>query len=77
MRAAFPAHLLVLNEESVKWLSASWMAEFRFPAVFFLLASPALRPTQPAIWWAPGAVAPGVRQPVLQSDHSPAFHAEV
>jgi hypothetical protein len=38
---------------------------------------PALESTQPPVQWVPGALSPGVRQPVCKADHLPVFSAEL
>jgi hypothetical protein len=46
-------------------------------SLFSTLSRPVLRPTQPPIQWVLGALSPGVKRPVRQSDHSPLTSAEV
>jgi hypothetical protein len=42
-----------------------------------MLSRPALGFTQPPIQSEPGAISPGVKQPVLEADHSPPTSADV
>jgi hypothetical protein len=59
-----------------------WGSRVRFPerAGNFLLTTASrtvLRPTQPPIQWAPGALASGVKRPGREANHSPPSSAEV
>jgi hypothetical protein len=54
------------------------MSTVRFPtrAEIFLFATE-LRPTQPSVQWAPGALSPVVKRPGRKADHSPPSSAEI
>jgi hypothetical protein len=45
--------------------------------LFFTSSRPALASAQPPIQWVPGALAPGVKRPGREVDHSPSTSAEV
>jgi hypothetical protein len=45
--------------------------------LFSTSSRPALGATQPPIQWVPGALSPGVKQPVREADHSPPTSAVV
>jgi hypothetical protein len=54
--------------------------DFRQEFRIFLLSTasrPALGPTQPRTQWIPGGLAPGVKRPGREADHSPLSSAEV
>jgi hypothetical protein len=47
-----------------------------FVSLQFLHGRPAVRPTQPTIQWAPGALSLGIRRPGREAHHSPPSSAE-
>jgi hypothetical protein len=61
-----------LDDSGVGVLSPSGVKNFLFAS-----SRPALRFTQLAFQWAPGAVSPGVKRSVREADHSPTASAEV
>jgi hypothetical protein len=53
--------------------SPGWVKNF----LFSTSSRPALGSTQPPIQWIQGALSPGAKRPVRESDHSPPASAEV
>jgi len=58
------------------WWFDSWQGLGIF--LFFSISKLTLGSTQPPIQWVPGALSPGIKQPVCEADHSPSsVHLQV